>query len=86
MPPFRCRYKITRKTTTKPIFLSVAADMLISGSGSSAGAADIALALGVEKLKDTGFAGWVCTELDAWPDPAEGARLSMDYLKRAIAG
>lgn len=34
-------------------------------------------------LRETRFAGWVCTELDAWPDPAEGARLSMDYLKRA---
>jgi inosose dehydratase len=34
-------------------------------------------------LRETRFAGWVCTELDGWPDPAEGARLSMDYLKRA---
>ena len=39
----------------------------------------------LQALKDTGFAGWVCAELDAWPDPAEGARLSMDYLKRAVA-
>lgn len=37
----------------------------------------------LEALRETRFAGWVCTELDAWPDPAEGARLSMDYLKRA---
>jgi inosose dehydratase len=37
-------------------------------------------------LKETGFAGWVCTELDSWADPAKGARLSMDYLKRAMAG
>ncbi len=34
-------------------------------------------------LRDTGFKGWVCTELDAWSDPAEGARISMDYLKQA---
>ncbi|NAZ38270.1 sugar phosphate isomerase/epimerase [Rubellimicrobium sp. CFH 75288] len=37
----------------------------------------------LEALRETGFAGWVCIELDAWPDPAEGARLSMEYLKRA---
>ena len=37
-------------------------------------------------MKDVGFAGWVCAELDAWPDPAEGARLSMDYLNRALRG
>ena len=37
----------------------------------------------LQALRDVGFAGWVCSELDAWPDPAEGARLSMDYLKRA---
>ena len=34
-------------------------------------------------LRETGFKGWVCTELDAWSDPAEGARISMDYLKQA---
>jgi inosose dehydratase len=35
----------------------------------------------LQALRDVGFDGWVCTELDAWPDPAEGARLSMEYLK-----
>ena len=35
----------------------------------------------LQALRDTGYAGWICTELDAWADPAEGARLSMDYLK-----
>lgn len=34
-------------------------------------------------MREIGFKGWVCAELDAWPDPAEGARLSMEYLKRA---
>ena len=34
-------------------------------------------------LRETGFTGWVCTELDAWPEPADGARISMDYLKQA---
>jgi inosose dehydratase len=37
----------------------------------------------LQALRDVGFAGWVCTELDAWADPAEGARQSMNYLKRA---
>ena len=40
----------------------------------------------LQALRDTGFDGWVCAELDSWPDPAEGARLSMDYLNRAVAG
>jgi inosose dehydratase len=40
----------------------------------------------LQAMRDVGFTGWVCTELDAWPDPAEGARLSMNYLNRAIAG
>jgi inosose dehydratase len=37
----------------------------------------------IAALREVGFKGWICTELDAWPDPAEGARLSMEYLKRA---
>ena len=37
----------------------------------------------LQALRDTGYEGWICTELDAWDDPAEGARLSMDYLKTA---
>jgi inosose dehydratase len=40
----------------------------------------------LQAMKDIGFSGWVCAELDAWPNPAEGARLSMDYLNRAMAG
>ena len=35
----------------------------------------------LQALRDVGYKGWVCTELDAWADPAEGARLSMNYLK-----
>jgi inosose dehydratase len=34
-------------------------------------------------LRDIAFGGWICAELDSWPDPAEGARLSMNYLKSA---
>ena len=32
-------------------------------------------------MREVQFSGWVCTELDAWYDPAEGARLSMSYLR-----
>ena len=39
----------------------------------------------LQALKDVGFAGWVCTELDSWADPAEGARISRAYLNRAMA-
>ena len=37
----------------------------------------------IAAMRETNFAGWVCTELDAWEDPADGARSSMDYLNRA---
>jgi inosose dehydratase len=37
----------------------------------------------LDALREVGFKGWVCAELDAWDDPAEGARLSMDVLNRA---
>ena len=47
---------------------------------------DVPTAPILEAMRDIGFDGWVCTELDAWPDPAEGARLSMDYLNRALEG
>jgi inosose dehydratase len=42
---------------------------------------DIPTAPILQALRDTGFTGWVCAELDAWPDPVEGARLSMNTLK-----
>ena len=37
----------------------------------------------LQAMRDAGFGGWVCVELDAWPDPAEGARLSHQFLNRA---
>lgn len=37
----------------------------------------------IAALKEIGFDGWLTIELDAWPNPAEGAQLSMDYMKRA---
>lgn len=44
---------------------------------------DLQMAPILAALREVRFAGWIAAELDAWPDPAEGARLSMDYLKRA---
>lgn len=44
---------------------------------------DLEIAPIVQVLRDTGFDGWVLTELDAWPDPRQGADISMDFLKNA---
>ncbi len=35
----------------------------------------------LDALKEINFSGWLTTELDEWPDPSEGARSSMAYLK-----
>ncbi|MBB5663703.1 inosose dehydratase [Rhizobium leguminosarum] len=37
----------------------------------------------IAAMRDVGFKGWVCAELDAWADPLEGATASMTYLKSA---
>jgi inosose dehydratase len=34
-------------------------------------------------MKDINFSGWVTAELDSWPDPKEGAALSMSFLRAA---
>ena len=34
-------------------------------------------------LREIGFEGWVCTELDSWADPLEGAKASRSYLESA---
>ena len=39
----------------------------------------------VRALIETGFSGWVTTELDAWPDPKEGAARSLAFLRRETA-
>lgn len=39
----------------------------------------------VAALSETGFDGWITTELDAWPDPAEGAKQSHQWLTAAMA-
>lgn len=39
----------------------------------------------VDALKTRNFDGWITAELDAWPDPAEGARRSYRYLIERLA-
>lgn len=39
----------------------------------------------IRALKEIGYAGWICNELDAWPDPAAGARESLDFVKAEMA-
>jgi inosose dehydratase len=33
-------------------------------------------------LDEIKFEGWIATELDEWPDPKDGAKRSLDFLKR----
>lgn len=44
---------------------------------------DLAIGPILDALGGTAFPGWIATELDAWPDPKEGARLSMTFLQAA---
>jgi inosose dehydratase len=44
---------------------------------------DLAIGPIIEALGGTAFPGWITTELDAWPDPKEGAVLSMEFLRAA---
>lgn len=37
----------------------------------------------LDAINEINFDGWICTELDAWHDPLEGARKSIEYLKNA---
>ncbi|KAA9010018.1 sugar phosphate isomerase/epimerase family protein [Histidinibacterium aquaticum] len=39
----------------------------------------------LDAIRDTDFSGWICVELDAWEDPAEGARRSRKALEPALA-
>jgi inosose dehydratase len=39
----------------------------------------------VHMLRDRKFEGWIAVELDSWPDPAEGARASMAWLRDQAA-
>jgi inosose dehydratase len=38
----------------------------------------------VAALSETGFSGWITNELDAWPDPKEGAELSLRFLRETM--
>ena len=39
----------------------------------------------IRALKDIGYEGWICNELDAWPDPAAGARESHAFVAAEAA-
>ncbi len=39
----------------------------------------------IRALKEIGYSGWICNELDAWADPAGGARESLDFVKAEAA-
>jgi len=36
-------------------------------------------------LREAGFDGWICTELDSWPEPLEAAKISKAYLDAALS-
>ncbi|GGE03658.1 inosose dehydratase [Aureimonas endophytica] len=38
----------------------------------------------IRALRTIGYEGWVCNELDAWPDPAAGARESLAFVKAEV--
>jgi len=40
----------------------------------------------IKSLADTNYSGWIAAELDAWPDPKDGAVRSLAFMKRTIAG
>ena len=37
----------------------------------------------IVRLKVLGYAGWVCNELDSWPDPIGAARASHAFVTAA---
>ncbi|SDN82001.1 inosose dehydratase [Aureimonas jatrophae] len=39
----------------------------------------------IRALKAIGYDGWICNELDAWPDPAAGARDSLRFVEAEAA-
>ena len=39
----------------------------------------------IRALKEIGYSGWICNELDAWPDPAAGARESRVFVMDVLA-
>jgi inosose dehydratase len=39
----------------------------------------------IRTLAEIGFDGWICNELDSWPDPAAGARASLGFVRSLAA-
>ena len=39
----------------------------------------------IRALKDIGYEGWICNELDSWPDPAGGAEESLAFVTSEAA-
>ena len=39
----------------------------------------------IRALVETNYSGWIAAELDAWPDPKDGAERSLAFMKRNIA-
>lgn len=39
----------------------------------------------IRALDEIGYEGWICNELDSWPDPAGGARESLAFVSSEVA-
>jgi inosose dehydratase len=39
----------------------------------------------IRALREIGYEGWICNELDSWPDPSAGARESLAFVRREAA-
>ena len=39
----------------------------------------------IRTLAQTNYSGWIAAELDAWPDPKDGAERSFAFMKRNVA-
>ncbi len=47
-------------------------------------AGDLDNAAVLRALSDTAYDGWICTELDSWPDPADGAARSRRFIAKHL--
>jgi inosose dehydratase len=45
---------------------------------------DLDMAGVLAALREIGYAGWITTELDSWPDPKAGAEASLGFLRARI--
>jgi inosose dehydratase len=46
---------------------------------------DLSIGAILAALTEIKFAGWIATELDAWPDPKEGAARSFAFLRESLS-